>query len=133
MAGTPQSLPSEPQKPSASERLDSWKEIAAYLKRSVRTVHRWESEQGLPVHRHLHQSSGTVYAFRSELDTWWASRKFELEVAAETAEEPPSAVIPFRPVTGFIRWLMVAGIVVSVAALGSIAYWRMHTSRNVIA
>src|SRR5215472_15147175 len=86
MVRATQPVPSEPQKVSAADRLDSWKEIATYLKRSVRTVHRWESEQGLPVHRHLHQSSGTVYAFKSELDTWWASRKFELEVAAESPE-----------------------------------------------
>ena len=35
----------EPQ-PSAADRLDSWKEIAVYLKRSVRSVRRWESEEG---------------------------------------------------------------------------------------
>ena len=31
--------------------LNSWKEIASYLGRSVRTVQRWEREFGLPVHR----------------------------------------------------------------------------------
>jgi hypothetical protein len=34
---------------SAADRLDSWKEIAAHLKRDVRTVQRWEKEHGLPV------------------------------------------------------------------------------------
>jgi TolB-like protein/Flp pilus assembly protein TadD len=131
MAGATQHVPSESQQASAADRLDSWKEIAAYLRRSVRTVHRWESEQGLPVHRHLHQSSGTVYAFKSELDEWWASRKVELEAAVETAEEPPAAAIPFRPGIGLIRWLIVAGVVVSAAALGSIAYWRSHVAANV--
>ena len=131
MAGIPQSLPSEPQKPSAADRLDSWKEIAAYLKRSVRTVHRWESEQGLPVHRHLHQSSGTVYAFRLELDAWWASRKIELEAAAETLEETPATATPSRSVAGLRRWLMVMGAVVLVVALASIAYWRKHVAANV--
>jgi TolB-like protein len=83
----------KPQPPSAADRLDSWKEIAAYLKRSVRTVRRWEAEQALPVHRHVHQSSGTVYAFKSELDSWWASRAAELESPAESAQETldPSA------------------------------------------
>jgi Tol biopolymer transport system component len=57
-----------------SDRLDSWKEIAVYLKRSVRTVTRWEEEEGLPVHRHLHSKSGTVYAYRPELDAWWTNR-----------------------------------------------------------
>jgi hypothetical protein len=134
MAGTTQSLPSEQQK-SAADRLDSWKEIAAYLKRSVRTVHRWESEQGLPVHRHLHQSSGTVYAFRAELDAWWASRKIELEAAAETLEETPATAIASKllSLAGLKRWLMVMGVVVLVAALASIAYWRKHVAANVIA
>src|SRR5262245_40599993 len=133
MAGTPQSLPSEPQTPSVADRLDSWKEIAAHLKRSVRTVHRWESEQGLPVHRHLHQSSGTVYAFKSELDAWWASRKIELEAAAETLEETPATATPSGSVAGLRRWLIVMGVVVLAVAMASIAYWRKHVAANVTA
>ena len=38
-------------------RLDSWKEIAAYLGRGIRTVQRWEREEGLPVHRLAHKSA----------------------------------------------------------------------------
>ncbi len=41
-------------KPSAWDRLDSWKEIAAYLRRSIRCVQRWERTEGLPVLRHQH-------------------------------------------------------------------------------
>lgn len=63
--------PREPAKPAAQERLDSWKEIAAYLKRQVRTVQRWETHEGLPVHRHHHERRGSVYAYKSELDGWW--------------------------------------------------------------
>jgi hypothetical protein len=55
---------------SAADRLDSWKQIAAYLKRGVRTVRRWEREEGLPVHRQIHRVLGSVYAFRSEIDAW---------------------------------------------------------------
>src|ERR1700730_5480334 len=51
-------------------RLDSWKEIANYFRRQVRTVHLWEKREGLPVHRHLHKQLGSVFAFRSELDAW---------------------------------------------------------------
>jgi hypothetical protein len=40
--------------PQSEDRLDSWKEIAAYLKRDVRTVQRWEKREEMPVHRHLH-------------------------------------------------------------------------------
>ena len=53
------------------DRLDSWKEIAAYLKRGARTVQRWEREEGLPVHRLVHDKLGSVYAYRPELDAWW--------------------------------------------------------------
>jgi Tol biopolymer transport system component len=55
----------------SSGRLESWKEIATYLKREVRTVQRWEKEEGLPIHRQMHKSLGTIYAFKSELDAWW--------------------------------------------------------------
>jgi len=54
----------------AEDRLDSWKEIAAYLRRGVRTVRRWEHDEGLPVHRHVHRVLGSVYAYKSEIDTW---------------------------------------------------------------
>ena len=52
------------------DRLDSWKEIAAYLQRGVRTVRRWEHEEGLPVHRQLHRVQGSVYAYKSEVEAW---------------------------------------------------------------
>src|SRR5690349_16356752 len=61
-------------KPS-EDRLDSWKEIAAYLNRDVTTVQRWEKREGMPVHRHLHDKLGSVYASRAELDAWTRSRK----------------------------------------------------------
>jgi serine/threonine-protein kinase len=57
------------------ERLDSWKAIAAHLGRTVRTVQRWEREQGLPVHRLLHSALSSVYAYTSELDDWLAGRE----------------------------------------------------------
>jgi hypothetical protein len=56
------------------DRLDSWKEIAAYLNRDVTTVQRWEKRENMPVHRHLHDQIGSVYASRAELDAWARSR-----------------------------------------------------------
>jgi len=66
-----QAIPSADRDPSASEgeRLESWKEIAAYLKRDVRTVQRWERRGGLPVHRR-EEKLGGVYAYRGELEVW---------------------------------------------------------------
>ena len=60
---------------SPGDRLDSWKEIAAYLKRGVRTVRRWERDEGLPVHRHLHRVLGSVYAYKTEIDSWRQTAK----------------------------------------------------------
>jgi non-specific serine/threonine protein kinase len=57
------------------DRLDSWKEIASYLKRGVRTVRRWERDEGLPVHRHVHRVLGSVYAYKSEIDRWRAGSR----------------------------------------------------------
>ncbi len=65
-------------KRSVSERLDSWKEIAAYLDRDESTVRRWEKE-GLPVHRHVHKSKASVYAYPSEIDVWWNDGRARLE------------------------------------------------------
>ena len=60
------------------ERLDSWKEIATYLSRDVRTVRRWETGQALPVHRHHHRKGASIYAYKSELDAWWQNGKQRL-------------------------------------------------------
>jgi hypothetical protein len=55
-------------------RLDSWKEIAVYLGREVRTAQRWEKREGLPVKRHVHAKASSVYAFKQEVDAWLNSR-----------------------------------------------------------
>jgi Tol biopolymer transport system component len=60
---------------SGRARLDSWKRIAAYLKRDVTTVQRWERREGMPVHRHKHEKQGSVYAYPAELDAWWVRLK----------------------------------------------------------
>jgi hypothetical protein len=53
--------------------LTSWKEVAVYLGKGVRTVQRWESRLGLPVRRPDGRAKGTVLAFSEELDTWLKS------------------------------------------------------------
>lgn len=64
------------------DRLDSWKEIAAYLKRGVRTVQRWERTAGLPVRR-VPSPRGAVYAFTAELDRWWRARSPQLRAPVD--------------------------------------------------
>jgi len=75
VATEPGSMPLAEKPADPLDRLDSWKEIAAYLRRDVTTVQRWEKRERLPVHRHQHDRQGTVYAYRSELDRWRAQRQ----------------------------------------------------------
>jgi TolB-like protein/tetratricopeptide (TPR) repeat protein len=58
----------------AQERLDSWKEVASFFRREVRTVQLWEKSEGLPVRRQYHKKLGSVYAYRQELEAWWVAR-----------------------------------------------------------
>jgi len=116
-----------PVKP-ALDRLDSWKEIAAYLHRDVTTVQRWEKREDMPVHRHQHDRMGSVYAFSSELDAWVQSRKLRLEEEEEEeeierrAEPPADEEVDVRP-TGTSRarlWLLLSGV--AVLALIAVTY-----------
>src|SRR5579872_2214549 len=84
--------PTSPSEKSPEGRLDSWKEIAAYLNRDVTTVQRWEKREGMPVHRHLHDRIGSVYAFRADLDAWARGRK--LRPAPEGVSDAPPASRP---------------------------------------
>jgi TolB-like protein len=59
--------------------LVSWKEIAAFLNRSERTVKRWERERGLPVHRVPGGERGSVFAYPGELADWLKGKAPELE------------------------------------------------------
>jgi Tol biopolymer transport system component len=120
--------------------LDSWKEIAAYLKRDVTTVQRWEKREDMPVHRHLHDRIGSVYASRAELDAWMRSRN--LRPAQENgnnailsnppAQPPRSAKSTFRA-----RWTFVFALTAAAGALAIGASLRLQRTeyfwRNPIA
>lgn len=72
------------------DRLDSWKEIAKYLGREVRTVQRWAASRRLPVHRLPGGGRPRVFSLKSEIDTWLS------EGQRDTNEERESlAVLPF--------------------------------------
>lgn len=77
--------------PAQSELLTSWKEIANYLGKGVRTVQRWEQQFGLPVRRPNEKAKGIVHATRGELDHWlsghWSQRHVD-EVRASHSEAP---------------------------------------------
>ena len=96
------------QEPPGGMRLDSWKEIAAYLKRDVATARRWEKREALPVHRHHHEKLGSVYAYASELDAWWEGRRQQIE------QQPGRRLGRERAV-----WVaMVTVLLVTIAGLG---------------
>jgi hypothetical protein len=67
-------MDTQPARELSRDRLDSWKQIAVYLDREVRTVQRWEKREGLPVHRQFHVKAGTVWAFKDEIDAWFKNR-----------------------------------------------------------
>ena len=106
----------------ADDRLDSWKEIAAYLGREVRTVQGWEKTEDLPVHRHQHSRQGSVYALKSELNTWREARR-ESPVAPplETRPAPPSRWL----------WASFAGLAL-VAAAAALLWWTHHPAANAV-
>ena len=126
--------------PGTVDRLDSWKDVAAYLKRDVSTVQRWERREGLPIHRLQHDKLGSVFAFRHEVDAWREARSRRgeppigapEEAVAPTILEPPAIPVdlsgpaeapvqvepsPARrrirhlPAAGAAAGLMVAGLV----------------------
>ena len=68
------SHPEVPVPLSSADRLDSWKLVAHYLGKDIRTVQRYEAE-GLPIYRRQNAKHGSVYAYRSELDKWLTSRE----------------------------------------------------------
>src|SRR5215469_11657164 len=95
-------LPNLAQLPSGfslRDRLDSWKEIAAYLNCSERTVRRWEQE-GLPVHRHPHKKKAGIYAYKAEIDAWWQNRREGVKPGEKTASPAggaaPMELLPAR-------------------------------------
>jgi len=92
----------------AEDRLDSWKEIAAYLNRDVTTVQRWEKRERMPVHRHVHDRIGSVYASRAELDDWRRSRS---RTVSENGADVPAPGLTPEPGSGSrgpSRWTPIA-------------------------
>lgn len=109
-------------------RLDSWKEIAAYLNRDQRTVRRWEQEKGLPVHRLGERPRASVYAFRAELERWMAEQEKASESQTEASPSEPTILPPAVPNRGR-RWLTGAAVAIAVVA-GWAFWWRRAPSRS---
>ena len=115
--------PPEPSGQPAEAPLDSWKEIATYVKRDVSTVQRWEKREGMPVHRHVHERRGSVFAYSSELDAWLQSRGLRLQEEKENraeGSEVEEAKRGSKELHLSRRWLVLCGI--TVLALLAVTY-----------
>jgi len=109
---TPRPQPVQPsvgQHTASNERLEGWKEIAAYLLRDVRTAKRWEHTRNLPVHRLPGGPKPAVYATRTELELWRQGAGLET-----SAGEGPRS--------GKVWWL---GSVAAGVALAAIVGWLL--------
>src|ERR1051326_8246618 len=95
-------------------RLTSWKEIATYLGREVRTVIRWEKERGLPVHRVPGGQGRSVFAFTDELDRWAGS-------GALRRSSPVEQASPSGPAARPRKWLVAGAIAATTVAVIGVA------------
>ena len=124
-SGTPSSA-----KP-PEDRLDSWKEIAAYFHRDVTTVQRWEKREEMPVHRHVHDKISSIYASRAELETWARSRKLEggrpLEgggAGASLRQADRASPIRWKPLLVVLGFLAVVAIATGMWLERAEYFWR---------
>ena len=126
----PQAAPSlvrgEPQVDIETNALRGWKEIAAHLKASERSVMRWEMTRGLPIHRVAGSGRDAVFARREELDAWLSSPPEEAGRAPETAGQTDAraAVATAHagsglPVSNGLSWVLVGATATAVLA----AFW----------
>ncbi len=125
--------------PLSGKRLDSWKEIAAFFGRAERTVKRWETERGLPVHRVPGGGRSAVFAYPNELADWLKGagqeidgddsgevndRKTDLPRPAMPAAAAPPAVAagirswPFSRLAAWIVPLLLVGGLITYFSIG---------------
>jgi TolB-like protein/Tfp pilus assembly protein PilF len=115
------------------KRLESWKEIAAYLNRDVTTVQRWEKREGMPVHRHLHDKRGSVYAVPAELDAWRHSRGLQTNEFQKSDSGPSSfeAADPSKTASIFRLWTPLAlAASILVLAAGYMAFRHRQANQT---
>ncbi len=106
-------------------RLESWKEVAAFFGRTERTVMRWESERGLPIHRLPGDLRSRISADVDELEAWLrsadgpdhetaASPAHQVEMPVAAIAEPQANV---RRTSSYILPSLVAATILTGAAL----------------
>lgn len=111
-----------------SRRLDSWKEIADYVGKDVRTAMRWAKSDGLPVRRVAGVRGRSVFAFTGEIDAWLAGgpdRTADPAPASEHANgQPPSGPARSPAAPSRRPWLLAGAGLTTIALAGAgIARW----------
>lgn len=96
--------------------LESWKEIAGYLGRSVRTCRRWEADLNLPIHRLDGTPSARVFAYPEEIDRWLKEKLHCVEAAAR--EEASRGVRKKK-------WLIVGSAGLLALAVIAVLTWKL--------
>jgi TolB-like protein/Tfp pilus assembly protein PilF len=113
-------------------RLDSWKAIADYLGRDVRSVQRWEKQRGLPVRRIPGEKGSAVFAYTAELDQWLHSGETARpgspagddsvvgpDSGTPVSQDAPPVPSPTPPRSG--RAIVAALIAASILMVGTVA------------
>ena len=107
--------------PQDHDRLNGWKEIAAFLGKGVRTAQRWERQYGLPIHRLGHEGGEIVFALKSEIDRWSLAqdgRGAAAEIEPDDGRNHVPADPPPAARASRWRWPAVAALVVAAAVGG---------------
>lgn len=78
--------------------LNSWKEIASYLGRGVRTIQRYEAQFGLPIHRPAAKERSAVLAFADELEHWLRSTPSRKDTHSNPTNDNSPALIEFQQI-----------------------------------
>jgi len=129
-------------------RLDSWKEIADYLKRDVRTAIRWGKARGLPVHRVPGGKRQTVFAYPHEIDAWLRSQDQETSLTGSNEQhqkrgDGPGTVFPKDPARTSVadsvlakisskKRLLLGAVAGVLALVGLIAFMPVSLHRSAV-
>ena len=94
------------------------------MRRDVTTVQRWEKREGMPVHRHVHDKIGSVYAFKTDLDSWARNRRLLVAESDSLPDGTRAAESASTPGSWRRRWVAMAGAGAFVLAAVAIWYYR---------
>lgn len=109
---------------STRRRLDSWKDVAEYLARDVRTVMRWAKIDGLPVHHIGGTSHRAVFAWADEIDSWLAAQSAAARTRQHHAalSDPPDEAAPAPAATASSRRRWLWPVLAAALILGGTAW-----------